>query len=107
LERSHITFTGPGRIVAADGKTLLEIRECRFEDTITTPAPGPAGDARYPMISAMEPIELHLDFNDRHRRLLAAIVLGWRAKGPVRWINTMRAMKMTRIRKKKKRSELF
>jgi len=107
LERTHITFGGPGRIYASDGKTLLEIKECSFENAITTPAPGPAGDVRYPMISAMEPIELHLTLNDRHRRLFAAIVLGWRAKGPVRWINTARAMKMTRIRKKKKRSELF
>lgn len=104
MERRHIDF-GPGRIYASDGKTLIDIEAASFDGVLTTPAPGPAGDVRYPTMHMLEPMELHITFNDAHRRFFAALVLGWRAKGPIRWIAVERARRL--IRRKKKRSEVF
>jgi len=105
LERSpHIDFRGPGRIYSADGMTLFDVKECSFENMATTPGPGPAGDVRFP--SFLQPIELSMEVK-ADRRLLAALLIGWRAKGHPRWIQTKRAMKMTRTKKRRQRAEVY
>jgi len=101
MERRHIDL-GPGRIYGADGTTLFDVKECSFENITTTQGPGPAGDVRFP--SFLQPIELSMEFK-ADRRFLAILLMGWSTKGHPRWVQAMKAMRMTR--KHRKRSELF
>ena len=103
MERRHIDI-GPGRIYGADGMTLFDVKECSFENITTTPGPGPAGNVRFP--SFLQPIELSMEVK-ADRRLLAALLIGWRAKGHPRWIQTMRAMRMPRRKKRRRRAEVW
>lgn len=103
MERSHIDL-GAGRIYGADGLTLFDVKECSFEDITTTPGPGPAGDIRFP--SFLQPIELSMEIK-ADRRLAAALLLRWRAKGPPRWIQLDRARKMTHRKKRRHRAEVW
>ena len=103
MERRHIDL-GPGRIYGADGMTLFDVKEASFEDITTMPGPEAAEDARIRAASFLEPIELSFDVKT-DRRFFAAVAIGWRAKGPVRWKAFEKALRHTK--KHRKRSEIF
>lgn len=104
MERSpHINFE-PGKLYTADGKELMDIQEVNFEKMGCITAPGPARDVRVYTPSFLEPIELSLDIR-MHRRMIAYLLVNWKAKGPIRWVGLDRAKKLKRRRRKK--VELF
>ena len=99
----HIHF-GPGKLFTADGRELADIQEASFENITTIAAPDPTGDIRVYSPSFLNPIELSMDVRI-HRRMIAYLLVNWKAKGPIRWIGLDRAKKLKRRRRKK--VELF
>ncbi|MBQ3326512.1 MAG: hypothetical protein IJG86_01840 [Clostridia bacterium] len=102
MERIHM---GPGRLYGPDGNTLLEIKEASFDGITTIAEPGPAGDVRVYTPSFLEPIELSMEIR-ADRRLVAALVVGWRAPGPVRWKQLDRARRLAKNKKNRPRAEV-